>query len=177
VEEAGNRVFNKKELIMEKSKTAGNWRTLSAFIIGSILVGSVGSVFTIPAISGWYAGLTKPSFNPPNWIFGPVWTVLFILMGISAYLVYRSGLVKREVREALFIFAVQFGLNVLWSYLFFGLRSPALGLAGIIALWIAIAGTIVSFTKINKSSAYLMVPYIVWVSFAAFLNGTIYILN
>jgi tryptophan-rich sensory protein len=162
---------------MAKYNKGDNLFILAAFVFGCLLVGSLGSVFTIPSIPGWYAGLNKPSFNPPNWIFGPVWSVLFILMGISAYLVYRQGIKKNEVREALFIFAVQFGLNVLWSFLFFGLRSPALGFAGIIPLWISIAGTIISFYKISKTGSYLLMPYILWVTFAAFLNATIYLIN
>lgn len=136
----------------------------------------MGSVFTTSAIPTWYATLNKPSFAPPNWVFAPVWTTLYILMGVALYL-GLSGKGKGERKKAVRIFALQLILNVLWSLLFFGMRNPTLALIDIVALWIAIFLTIKSFSKINKWAGYLLVPYFLWVSFASFLNLFIVILN
>jgi len=151
--------------------------TLLTFIFGSIAVGSIGSLATAPAITTWYAGLIKPSFSPPNWIFGPVWTTLFALMGISAYLVWEVGWKKKDVRLALSMFIVQFVFNVVWSFAFFALHSPILGLLDIIMLWIAIIITIMLFSKVKREAAVLLLPYIAWVSFAMVLNAAVYQLN
>lgn len=140
-------------------------------------IGSVGTIFTIPSIPTWYATLVRPSIAPPNWIFGPVWTTLFALMGIAIYIIWRKGLDRKDVQMALGIFAGQFVLNVLWSVLFFGLHNPAWSLVGIIVLWIAILATIISFWRISRTAAWLLVPYIAWVSFAAYLNFQFWILN
>jgi tryptophan-rich sensory protein len=145
--------------------------------LGSNLVGSIGAIFTSPQITAWYANVAKPSFNPPNWIFGPVWTLLFSLMGIAFYLIIRNGWSSRNVKIAVAIFAFQFALNVLWSFLFFGLENPFLAFIEIIFLWLLILATILAFYKVDKIAAYLLVPYILWVSFAAFLNYSIWILN
>jgi len=139
--------------------------------------GLVGSIFTVPSIPTWYATLQKPSFSPPNWIFAPVWTILFTLMGISLYLVWRKGRGNKNVRNALLIFAVQLVLNVLWSVLFFGLQSPLYAFVEIIVLWAAILFTILKFFKVSKNAALLLIPYILWVSFAAYLNYSIWILT
>lgn len=137
--------------------------------------GIIGSLFTTPAISTWYVTLNKPFFSPPNWIFAPVWTILYILMGISLYLVWTSrGKIKQN---ALSIFFVQLGLNVLWSIIFFGLKNPIFAFVDIVALWIGIFLTIKSFTKINKLAGNLLIPYLLWVSFATLLNLSIVILN
>jgi benzodiazapine receptor len=146
-------------------------------IILCVVLGSVGSLFTIPAIPTWYAGLAKPAFNPPNWLFGPVWTTLFILMGISLYLVLEKGWKKKGVKHAVIIFFIQFSLNILWSLLFFGLRSIWLGLVDIIMLWALITLTIKRFYGISKTAAYLLAPYILWVTFASVLNLFIFLLN
>ena len=142
-----------------------------------LFAGFLGSFFTIPAIPTWYATLTKPSFAPPNWLFFPVWTTLFVMMGISLYLVWRRGLEGQQVKNALVIFAVQLILNVLWSAAFFGLRSPLSGLIEISILWISIAFTIMIFMKISTTAGLLLIPYIIWVSFAAILNFMIWRLN
>lgn len=142
-----------------------------------LLAGAVGGIFTYPNIAGWYANLNKPALTPPNWAFGPAWTALYILMGIAAYFVLREGFGKEKVREALGVFAAQLALNVLWSLVFFGLRSPFYGLGAIAGLWLAIAVTIFLFWKISKVGAALLVPYIIWVSFAAYLNYSVYALN
>jgi translocator protein len=149
-----------------------------AISIGVCLAaGFIGSIFTTASIPTWYATLEKPSFNPPNWLFGPVWTILFILMGISAFLVWRVGLSEPNVRIALIIFIIQLIINALWSVAFFGLRSPIAGLIVIIVLWIAILLTILSFAKLSITASILLIPYILWVSFASILNATIYVLN
>ena len=142
-----------------------------------LFAGFLGSFFTIPAIPTWYATLAKPSFAPPNWLFFPVWTILFVMMGISLYLVWRKGLEGQQIKKALVIFAVQLILNVLWSAAFFGLRSPLSGLIEISILWISIAFTIMIFMKISRTAGLLLIPYIIWVSFAAILNFMIWRLN
>jgi len=155
-------------------------RKLIKIIISILLcqgAGAIGSLFTSSAISTWYATLQKPSFNPPNWIFAPVWTILFLLMGVSLYLIWGKGLENKKVKIALLIFGVQLVLNIFWSFLFFGLQSPLYAFIEIIILWLAILLTIITFYKISKSAAYLLLPYIFWVSFASILNFSILILN
>ncbi len=143
----------------------------------SELAGIVGSVFTIPSITGWYATLTKPELAPPNWIFGPVWVTLYALMGIAAFLVWRKGFDRKNVKIALGIFLGQLVLNTLWSIIFFSLQSPAGAFVEIVFLWLTILATIIAFAKISKPAGWLLVPYILWVSFAAYLNYSIWILN
>lgn len=141
------------------------------------LVGLSGIPFTSSAIPSWYATLSRPFFSPPNWIFGPVWTTLYAMMGISAYLVWMKGAKHQKVTYALRFFAVQLILNFAWSLLFFGLRNPLLGLIDIMALWLAIAYTIRLFYPLSKPAAYLLIPYLLWVSFATILNLSIFLLN
>ncbi len=140
--------------------------------------GIIGAVFTTPAIqSGWYLELVKPALNPPAWVFGPVWTTLFALMGIAAFLVWKKGSDRKDVKIALGIFLGQLVLNTLWSIIFFGLHSPGGALIEIILLWLAILATIIAFAKISKPAALLLMPYILWVSFAGYLNFSIWTLN
>ncbi|MDO8516011.1 MAG: TspO/MBR family protein [bacterium] len=146
-------------------------------ITASEAAGIIGSVFTVQAIPGWYATLVKPAANPPSWLFGPVWVTLYLLMGIAAFLIWRKGLVERGVRLALGVFIANLFFNALWSIIFFGLRSPGAAFIDIVLLWLALASTIVLFYKISKPAAYLLIPYILWVSFAAYLNYSIWILN
>jgi len=150
-------------------------------LVISILVcqvaGLIGSLFTLSSISTWYAQLEKPTFNPPNWVFAPVWTLLFLLMGISLYLIVSKGVENKKVKTALSIFVIQLTLNILWSFLFFGLQSLLYAFIEIIILGLAILLTIISFYKISKTAAYLLLPYVLWVSFAAVLNFSILILN
>lgn len=146
-------------------------------IVISEAAGIIGSLFTASAIPGWYAGLVKPEFNPPNWVFGPVWTTLYALMGIAAFLVWKRGSERREVKTALAIFVGQLALNTLWSIIFFGLNNPGAAFIEIILLWIAIAITIAVFAKISRAAAWLLVPYLLWVSFAGYLNYAIWALN
>ena len=140
-------------------------------IVVSELAGIIGSVFTSSSIDGWYAGIVKPAINPPAWVFGPVWTTLFALMGIAAFLIWSSYAKasedkKKGVKIALILFGIQLVLNTLWSIIFFGLQSPGGALIEIIFLWIAILATIIAFAKISKLAAWFLVPYIAWVSFA-----------
>jgi translocator protein len=149
---------------------------LAASLIVCQLAGLLGSLFTTPAIPTWYATLKKPFFNPPNWIFSPVWISLFILMGISLFFVWRRT-DHPKFKIAFFFFFVQLIFNVLWSIAFFGLKSPLLGLIDIILLWIAILLTIQNFLKISKFAGVLLIPYLLWVSFAALLNFSLWLLN
>ena len=144
----------------------------------SLGAGVIGSLFTTPAVqSNWYLELVKPALNPPAWVFGPVWTTLFALMGIAAFLVWKKELDRRDVKIALGLFLGQLVLNTLWSIIFFGLHSPGGALIEIVFLWLAILATIIAFYKISKPAAWLLVPYILWVSFASYLNYAIWALN
>lgn len=140
-------------------------------------VAFAGSTVTTPAIDTWYASLNKPFFNPPNWVFGPVWTVLYGLMGVAMYLVWNKGLKGKKERFAMKVFFAQLFANFMWSFVFFGLESPVGGLVVILLLWAGIFYTIRLFKKIDKTAAYLLVPYLLWVSFATLLNLFIVILN
>ncbi len=142
-----------------------------------LLAGVVGSIYTMQSVKTWYPVLHKPWFNPPSWVFGPVWTLLFILMGVALYLVWKKGLKKKKVCEALALFAVQLILNVTWSYFFFGRRNPLLALVQIVVLWGSILVTTKKFLSIDKTAGYLMTPYLLWVSFAVILNFSIVLLN
>lgn len=146
--------------------------------VGAVAIASVlGNLATMPNIAGWYAGLDKPSFNPPNWVFGPVWTVLYVLMAFAAFRVARADAGWPERRGALVLFAVQLALNAAWSWAFFGFHSPAAGLVVIAGLWLSLAATIVAFWRIDRLAAACLIPYLAWVSFAAVLNGAIWRLN
>lgn len=147
---------------------------LLIFVIACELAGAIGTIATVSNIATWYATLAKPAFSPPNWVFGPAWTVLFALMGISLYLIYRS---KKKDDSAYLAFAAQFALNILWSFAFFGAYSPFYGLVVIALLWLAIAYAIFRFYQISKTAAYLLIPYLLWVSFAAVLNYSVFVLN
>ncbi len=143
-----------------------------------LAVGYFSGTVTRSAILDWYPTLEKPSFNPPNWIFAPVWTALYVMMGVAAGLVWsRIDIEKELVKKALVFFIIQLVLNALWSYLFFGLKNPMLAGLEIILLWLMIYETYVQFAKINKIAGYLFIPYLAWVSFAAVLNASIWWLN
>ncbi|KUG19187.1 MAG: tryptophan-rich sensory protein [Methanomicrobiaceae archaeon] len=150
---------------------------LIAAVLISLSAGFIGSIFTEPAIPGWYAQLEKPPFTPPEWAFGPVWTTLYILMGISVFLIWRAGWQRRDVRYGIGLFGLQLAVNALWSYLFFGLQSPLLGLIDIVALWVLLLVTILWFARISRAAAALLVPYILWVTIATYLNAGIFLLN
>jgi len=150
---------------------------LVGWILLCELAGIVGSLFTISAIPTWFATLTKPVFSPPNWIFGPVWTLLYLLMGVSAYRVWRLGVRKSSVRNAMILFGIQLFLNAIWSIIFFGWHNIPFAFIDIAALWLTIIYLILRFHKLDEPSAYLMMPYLVWVSFATVLNYNFWLLN
>ena len=151
-----------------------SWIALVGFILLAQGAGIVGALFTTPSIPTWYATLVRPDLAPPNWVFGPVWTTLFLLMGIAAYLVWRK---HAHTRRALGLFFLQLGLNVLWSFLFFGLHNPGAAFVEIILLWITIALTMRAFWHYSKVAVLLLLPYLAWVTFAGILNYFIWILN
>jgi len=154
-----------------------NWMKLLASVVTCQLAGALGAVFTSSAIPSWYAGLKKPAFTPPGWLFGPMWISLYLLMALAAYLVWQKGLSHPGARAALMVFVGQLLLNALWSPVFFGMRAPLAAAVVIILLWLAIALTIFLFWKISRPAALLLLPYILWVSLAATLNVSIYLLN
>jgi translocator protein len=149
------------------------WLALAGFIILCLVVGGLASFATSQSVTDWYPALNKPSWTPPGWLFGPVWTTLYIMMGVAAWLVWQ----KPNSIRALVFWAVQLVLNFAWSFVFFGARAPGLGLINIIALWLAIAATIYVFTRSSRAAAFLLVPYLLWVSFATALNASIWVLN
>jgi len=148
-------------------------------LVGSVmaceLAGMFGALFTMPSISTWYSTLNKPSFTPPNWLFGPVWVTLYLLMGISLYLVWEKGLVKS--RMAYTFFSLQLLFNAFWTIIFFGLEMPSLAFIEIIILWFLVAATTYQFYKISKPASVLLIPYLVWLTIAAALNYSVMILN
>ena len=146
-------------------------------VVISNLAGVIGSLFTFSAVTTWYKDLVKPALNPPGWVFGPVWTLLYVLMGIAAGLVWSKGLDGRGVKIALAVFLFQLVLNALWSIIFFGWHKLGLALVEIVLLWIIILVNIILFYKINSAAGYLLLPYILWVSFAVYLNYSLWRLN
>lgn len=161
---------------MSKNKINEIFKLIASVVICQ-LAGLIGSLFTSPAIPNWYATLRKPTFTPPNSVFAPVWTTLFLLMSVSAYLIWRKGLQDKNVRICLLIFIFQLILNVLWSLLFFGLESPFYAFIEILILWLAIGFTILNFQKLSRMAGLLLLPYLLWVSFAAILNFNLWKLN
>lgn len=150
------------------------------FIISIVVAqgaGLIGSIFTTPNIPVWYATIIKPSWVPPSYIFAPVWTLLFFLMGVALFLVWKRGIKVEKAKFAIVLFSIQLVLNIFWSVLFFGLQNPGAAFIEIVALWIFIFLTIIYFAKVSKIAAWLLVPYIAWVSFASILNYSIWILN
>jgi translocator protein len=150
-----------------------SWGVLFGLVVLCLGAGFVASFATMQSVVEWYPTLNKPSWTPPNWLFAPVWTVLYIMMAVAAWLVWRAG----DAKTALILFAGQLLLNLAWSFLFFGARSPGLGLIDISLMWIAIAVTIFAFAMRSGLAAFLMVPYLCWVSLATALNASIYMLN
>ncbi len=144
--------------------------SLAAGVIGSLAVGGQG-------FSSWYAAIQKPGFTPPSWVFGPVWTALYLLMGVAAFLVWQKGLGSRVVRIALVWFLVQLALNAAWTPVFFGLQRIGLAMVVIVLLWVVIVVTMYSFFRVSRPAGMLLVPYLLWVSFATVLNASIWHLN
>jgi tryptophan-rich sensory protein len=143
----------------------------------SLLAGAIGAIYTSTAIPTWYMTLPKPLLSPPGWVFMPVWTTLYVLMGLAAFLVWRKGIEQKDVRAALDAFGFQLVLNAAWSVFFFGLRSPLLGLIDIAALWLAVVATIIAFRRVSRPAAWLLAPYLAWVSFASYLNLSIWLMT
>ncbi|MDP3395384.1 MAG: TspO/MBR family protein [Methanoregula sp.] len=148
-----------------------------ACILVPVVSGAVVGSLTMGGILNWYATLNKPWFTPPNYVFGPVWTILYILMGISLYLVVSQGWEKKTVKTGVILFILQLGSNLLWSVLFFGFLSPLASLADIFLLLALIVATIVAFYRVSKPAAVLLVPYLIWVCIATALNAGIVLLN
>jgi benzodiazapine receptor len=150
-------------------------------LVGSILIplviGYLGAIVTLPQISSWYSTLSKPWWSPPNWLFGPIWTTLYVLMGIALFLVWREGIHRRDVRFAILIFGVQLVLSLIWSVVFFSLHALFGSFAIVMLLWLAILANIIAFLIISKWAGLLLVPYIIWVSIASYLNYSVYLLN
>ena len=147
-------------------------------VVLTVGIGSIGGIFTATEIQRWYLQLNKPSWNPPNWLFAPVWTTLYLLMGIALYLIWKAEPVAADTKRwAIIIFIAQFALNFLWSFIFFKQHQPGWAFVEIVVMWLAIFCTIIAFSKINTTAAWLLVPYISWVSFAAILNYSIWQLN
>lgn len=142
-----------------------------------LLVGALGSVFTFDAVRTWYPTLVRPAFAPPSWVFGPVWTTLYVMMGLASWLVWRAGFARPEGRRALTLYAVQLGFNLAWSWLFFGIRQPLLALVDIVVLLVLIGVTVHRFAALSRGAALLLVPYLTWVGFATVLNGAFWWLN
>jgi tryptophan-rich sensory protein len=162
---------------MEKSHLSKTTKMM-VMIVTCVVIGYISGIVTRDSVDTWYVNLAKPVFNPPNWIFAPMWTILYILMGIAAGLVWDKIETQKEtVRKGLIYFAIQLALNALWSILFFGLHNPMLALIEIVLLWLMIYETFVQFNKVNKIAGYLFIPYILWVTFALVLNASIWWLN
>ena len=146
-------------------------------IVIVFLAGAVGTVYTLKEITGWYVFLPKPSWTPPNWAFGPIWSILYILMGISLFLVWREGLGKKNVQIGVLVFAVQLAINVIWSLVFFGTHNIFGGLVLVLILWISILINIIVFYRISKPAGLILIPYLIWVSIASYLNYSVFLLN
>jgi translocator protein len=152
-------------------------------LVGSVFLceaaGAIGSIYTYDSVRDWYPKLEKPSFTPPTWVFAPVWTLLYAMMGLSLYLASQRRTEEDDSvwRASRVLFGIQLALNVLWSYVFFGRRTPGWALVEILFLWVSISATIVVFLKISRSAAILLLPYLLWTTFAAVLNHSIWRLN
>ena len=152
-----------------------DWKKLVVALVICQMAGFTGALFTTTGEGSWYSTVNKPDFNPPNWVFAPVWTTLYLLMGVALFLVWDKGFKKNKT--AIYLFGIQLELNVLWSILFFGLSNPGAAFIEIIFLWAAILATILKFWKVSKPAAWMLVPYLAWVSFASLLNFAIWTLN
>ena len=150
---------------------------LGVAVLAPLGVGGLGGFATARVIPTWYAGLQKPSWNPPNWLFGPAWTLLYVLMGVASWLVWRQARKGRAVGLALTLYGIQLALNLAWSFIFFGARRPFWAMVEIVPLWCFIAATMVQFYKVSKTAGALLIPYQLWVSFATALNVAVWRLN
>jgi tryptophan-rich sensory protein len=151
----------------------GEWIALAVFLAVCFGVAALGSLATTPEIPTWYSRINKPSWTPPNWLFGPVWTALYAAMAVAAWLVWKQG-GWRDNRAALILFAVQLSLNLAWSFIFFKFHQTGWAFLEIVLLWLAIAATLIVFAKSSKTASILMAPYLAWVTYAAALNYSIW---
>lgn len=152
------------------------WIVLGAWVLLCLIVGGAGSWFSRAALADWYPVLRKPDLNPPNWLFAPVWTILYLVMGVAAWMVWRA-FPAAHVVIALLIFVIQLALNFLWNIIFFAWRRPDAAFIDLLLMWLAIVATIIAFAAIRPLAAVLLVPYLAWVTFAGYLNGGIWRLN
>jgi len=150
--------------------------TLLICILIPLIIGSIAGIANVGNVNEWYVKLIKPSFNPPGYLFGPVWTILYVLLGLSLYMIWKSPTGKNR-SQALLIFSIQMFLNFIWTFIFFYFKQTGLALVDIILLWIFIITMILVFKCINKTAAFIQIPYLLWVSFATVLNASIWILN
>ncbi len=150
------------------------WIVLAGLMLLCLAVGSIGGFASASSVDSWYRTLAKPGWNPPDWLFGPVWTVLYIMMAIAAWLVWKT---KDRIGPAMTLFFAQLALNLAWSFLFFGARSPGLALIEIVFLWLSVLLTMLSFFGRSTAAGLLFVRYLAWVSFAAVLNLAIWMMN
>ena len=164
--------MKRKELI-----TMDNLGLFIACIAVPLFIGFLGSLSTTPNITGWYSTLHKPVFSPPNFIFAPVWTALYILMGFSFFLVLNYGQKHKLFKKAIYIYVVQLLFNAIWTPAFFGLKSPLLGLIIIVPMWLAVLANIIVFYKIKRSAGLVLIPYLIWITFATAHNIAILVLN
>lgn len=158
-----------------RNNPASRALALGLFFLACYLAAGIGSVFTMGSLGSWYAGLAKPSWNPPGWVFGPVWSALYTMMAVAGWLVWQRG--GSQSRLPLRWFAIQLALNVGWSALFFGLQRPGLAFFEILVLWVAIAATLLTSWRVSRTAGILLAPYLLWVGFATILNFTIWRLN
>ena len=156
------------------NKVQQKWIELGISIFIAEMAGVVGSVFIASSIPTWYAGLAKPEWTPPSWLFGPVWVLLYALMGIAAYLVWKVRHQKKEAEGALLLYGVHLFFTSLWSLIFFGLQNLGLALAEIFLLWLLIIYTMIFFFKVSRPAGWVFVPYLIWVSFAMILNAALF---
>lgn len=157
-------------------KEGTRWIGLLLFISVCLAAGGLGAIATTPEINGWYRTIAKPAWNPPDWVFGPVWTTLFVMMGLAAWLVWKpSGF--RAAYLPLTLFALQLALNIAWSWIFFGMHQIGWAFVEIVTLWVTILATNIAFFRRSKGAGFLLVPYLAWVTFASVLNFTVWRMN
>jgi benzodiazapine receptor len=164
-----------EELTMPSSP--GDWLLLGASLVLTFVAAAIGGVVTARPVRTWYGTIRKPAWNPPDWLFGPVWTVLYILMGLALWRVWRVGWDQPGVRLPVILFLVQLVLNVLWSVIFFGLRRINWAVVEIVLLWCFLLATMIAFFAVEPLAGWLLVPYLAWVTFAGVLNFTVWQLN
>lgn len=159
-----------------KTAPLNRWAGLVVFLAACFAAAAIGSVFTGMSLAEWYPALRKPSWNPPGWLFAPVWALLYVDMAVAGWIVWLDRS-RMHIRWPIALFAIQLALNAIWPGIFFGLRAPAAAFAEIAILWLAILATIVAFARVRAIAAWMLTPYLGWVTFAAALNWTIYRLN